>query len=98
MQRLWHLLEPLRGYLWLGQKPYGKCVAYANGLNLYPNDEDAQPVQWIVDYPTKQWGAGPSWKLDQVEYPHEEYYLKLDCFKAKVRLNWQSRSYLAHTL
>ena len=73
-------------------------MSYAEGWNFGPNDEDAQSVQWIVDQLIQQWGEGASWQLDQAEHPHEAHYLKLDCSKAKMRLDWQPRWSLAHTL
>lgn len=86
-----HVLEPLSGYLQLAQKLYEDGVAYAEGWNFGPNDEDAQPVQWIVERLAQQWGDGASWQLDQANHPHEAHYLKLDCSKAKSRLDWKPR-------
>ena len=93
-----HVLEPLSGYLLLAQKLYEDGVTYAEGWNFGPNDEDAKPVQWIVEHLTQQWGEGASWRLDGGNHPHEAHYLKLDCSKAKMRLHWQPRWHLAHTL
>jgi CDP-glucose 4,6-dehydratase len=93
-----HVLEPLSGYLQLAQKLYEEGAAYAEGWNFGPNDEDAKPVQWIVEQLTDQWGNGASWKLDQAERPHEAHYLKLDCSKAKMRLDWQPKWSLAQAL
>jgi CDP-glucose 4,6-dehydratase len=86
-----HVLEPLAGYLQLAQKLYEEGPAYAEGWNFGPNDEDAKPVQWIVENLTQSWGEGASWELDGGNHPHEAHYLKLDCSKAKARLNWQPR-------
>jgi len=93
-----HVLEPLSGYLQLAEKLYQGGVAYAEGWNFGPSDEDARPVQWIVERLTQQWGDGASWQLDQGNHPHEAHYLKLDCSKAKMRLNWQPSWTLAQTL
>lgn len=93
-----HVLEPLSGYLLLAQKLYEEGIAYAEPWNFGPNDEDAQPVQWIVERLTQQWGDSASWQLDQGNHPHEAHYLKLDCSKAKMRFDWQPRWNLAHTL
>jgi CDP-glucose 4,6-dehydratase len=93
-----HVLEPLSGYLLLAEKLYTQGVAYAEGWNFGPADEDAKPVQWIVEQLTQQWGAGASWLLDSSDQPHEAHYLKLDCSKAKMRLDWQPRWHLGHTL
>ncbi|HEY5993160.1 MAG TPA: CDP-glucose 4,6-dehydratase [Gallionellaceae bacterium] len=93
-----HVLEPLSGYLLLAEKLYTEGATHAEGWNFGPNDEDAKPVQWIVERLTRAWGEGASWKLDGGNHPHEAHYLKLDCSKAKARLDWQQRWHLARTL
>ena len=93
-----HVLEPLSGYLQLAQRLYEEGATFAEGWNFGPHDEDAKPVQWIVEQLTQQWGGDASWKLDNADHPHEAHYLKLDCSKAKMRLDWQPRWDLAHTL
>ena len=93
-----HVLEPLSGYLVLAQKLYEEGTTYAEGWNFGPNDEDAKPVQWIVDKLTKAWGEGASWVLDGGDHPHEAHYLKLDCSKAKTRLDWHPRWHLEDAL
>ena len=93
-----HVLEPLSGYLKLAQKLYEEGAAYAEGWNFGPNDEDAKPVQWIVEQLTQSWGEGASWLLDGGEHPHEAHYLKLDCSKAKGRLDWHPRWHLDEAL
>lgn len=93
-----HVLEPLSGYLLLAQKLYEQGVEFAEGWNFGPNDEDAKPVQWIVERLTQQWKDGASWQLDGGNHPHEAHYLKLDCSKARMRLHWRPRWHLEHTL
>jgi CDP-glucose 4,6-dehydratase len=93
-----HVLEPLSGYLVLAQKLYEEGASYAEGWNFGPNDEDAKPVQWIVEKLTQAWGEGASWELDAGEHPHEAHYLKLDCSKAKDRLDWHPRWRLGEAL
>jgi CDP-glucose 4,6-dehydratase len=93
-----HVLEPLSGYLLLAQKLYEEGASYAEGWNFGPNDEDAKPVQWIVDNLTKTWGEGASWVLEEGDHPHEAHYLKLDCSKAKARLNWIPKWHLHEAL
>jgi CDP-glucose 4,6-dehydratase len=90
-----HVLEPLSGYLLLAQKLYEEGPGFAEAWNFGPNDDDAKPVDWILDNLTKTWGEGASWKLDGGDHPHEAHYLKLDCSKAKSRLDWQPRWSLA---
>ena len=91
-------MEPLSGYLILSQKLYEQGAAYAEGWNFGPNDEDAKPVQWIVEKLTQSWEEGASWVLDGGEHPHEAHYLKLDCSKAKSRLDWHPRWHLDESL
>jgi len=93
-----HVLEPLSGYLQLAQKLYEGNITFAEGWNFGPSDEDAKPVQWIVEQLMQQWGDDASWKLDGADHPHEAHYLKLDCSKAKLRLDWQPRWNLVRTL
>ncbi len=93
-----HVLEPLNGYLQLAQKLYEEGAPFAEGWNFGPNDEDAKPVQWIVEKLMEQWGDDASWELDNADHPHEAHYLKLDCSKAKMQLDWKPRWNLTHTL
>lgn len=92
------VLEPLSGYLLLAQKLYQEGASYAEGWNFGPFDEDAKPVQWIVEHLTKAWGDKASWVLDGGHHPHEAHYLKLDCSKAKLRLGWTPKWHLHETL
>lgn len=84
-----HVLEPLSGYLTLAEHLYTQGQAYAEGWNFGPKDDDAQPVQWIVEHMVNSWGKGASWQQDGGVHPHEANYLKLDISKAKTRLGWQ---------
>ncbi len=86
-----HVLEPLSGYLALAEKLYGEGTAYAEAWNFGPRDEDAKPVQWIVEKLTRGWGEDATWVLDGGAHPHEAHYLKLDCSKTKARLNWHPK-------
>jgi CDP-glucose 4,6-dehydratase len=86
-----HVLEPLSGYLLLAKKLYEDGPKYAEGWNFGPDDQDAKPVEWIVDTMCKKWGQGASYEIDKGEHPHEARYLKLDCSKAKAELGWAPR-------
>lgn len=86
-----HVLEPLSGYLTLAQKLYEEGQSYAEGWNFGPNEDDAKPVQWIVEEMVKDWGHGATWQLNGGKHPHEAHYLKLDISKAKARLDWHPR-------
>jgi CDP-glucose 4,6-dehydratase len=93
-----HVLEPLCGYLTLAEHLYTQGQAFAEGWNFGPQDDDAQPVQWIVENMVTNWGNGASWQQDGGGHPHEASYLKLDISKAKARLNWELRWPLATAL
>jgi len=93
-----HVLAPLSGYLLLAQKLHEEGTAYAEGWNFGPSDEDAKPVQWIVNRLTKAWSEGASWVLGGGDHPHEAHYLKLDCSKAKTRLDWHPGWHLEDAL
>jgi CDP-glucose 4,6-dehydratase len=93
-----HVLEPLNGYLVLAEKLYSDGASFAEAFNFGPSEEGAKPVQWVVEHLTQKWGDGANWKLDHAENPHEAHYLKLDCSKAKIFLDWQPRWSLAEAL
>ena len=71
---------------------------FAEGWNFGPREEDARPVAWIVQRLVEQWGEGAAWRLDEGQHPHEASYLKLDCAKARARLEWSPRWDLAAAL
>ncbi|MDQ7001094.1 MAG: CDP-glucose 4,6-dehydratase, partial [Ghiorsea sp.] len=80
------------------QKLYEAPKLYAEGWNFGPHEDDAKPVDWILDRMVDKWGNGASWQLDQGEHPHEACYLKLDISKAKSKLDWQPTWHLEATL
>ncbi|MCO5975791.1 CDP-glucose 4,6-dehydratase [Ideonella sp. NS12-5] len=86
-----HVLEPLSGYLLLAERLYMQGQAAAEGWNFGPRDDDARPVQWIVEHLCNSWGKGASWTLQPGEHPHEANFLKLDISKARQRLQWAPR-------
>ncbi|WP_024850565.1 CDP-glucose 4,6-dehydratase [Hydrogenovibrio kuenenii] len=92
-----HVLEPLSGYLVLAQNLYQNPDKYAEGWNFGPNEEDAKPVDWILDKISALW-PDSEWKLDEGDHPHEAGYLKLDISKAKSYLYWQPTWRLEQTL
>jgi CDP-glucose 4,6-dehydratase len=93
-----HVLEPLSGYLLLAQRLHTAGPAWAEGWNFGPSDEDARPVQWVVELLAAQWGAGASWRQDAGSHPHEAHDLKLDISKARTRLGWRPRWNLQEAL
>lgn len=90
-----HVLEPLSGYLQLAENLFEHGVGFAEGWNFGPHEDDAQPVQWIVERMARRWNERgderAGWVLDAGEHPHEAHYLKLDISKARHRLGWRPR-------
>jgi CDP-glucose 4,6-dehydratase len=92
------VLEALSGYLLLAEKLYDEGPQFSGGWNFGPDVDDVQPVSWITNYLTEQWGDDASWAADEGEHPHEASLLMLDCTKAKRLLGWAPRLRLPTTL
>lgn len=93
-----HVLDPLHGYITLAENLWTSGPPYAEAWNFGPLDKDAQPVEWIVKKLASLWDSNVSWSIDKNANPHEAMYLKLDCSKAHLRLNWYPRLALQHAL
>lgn len=93
-----HVLEPLSGYLLLAQSLYEEGEKFCGGWNFGPNDDDAKPVQWVVEKMASNWGSSATWNQDSGDHLHEANYLKLDISKAKSQLGWSPVWNLDHTL
>lgn len=85
-----HVLEPLSGYLQLSEKLYTESATFAEAWNFGPEESDARPVEWLVENLCARI-PGASWRCEDTPQPHEAGTLKLDCSKAKKRLDWCSR-------
>ena len=83
-----HVLEPLRGYLTLAERLFVDGQTYAEAFNFGPREDDAQPVEWIVQQLASKWGNSAKWQLDGADHPHEASLLRLDVSKAAHRLAW----------
>ena len=92
-----HVLEPLSGYLTLAERLCTEGMPFAEAWNFGPNDEDARPVQWIIEC-LGEMRQDVNWQCDETPQPHEAHYLKLDSSKAKNRLGWHPRWRLHDTL
>lgn len=86
-----HVLEPLSGYLVLAQALFREGPQFNGAWNFGPRDEDARPVQEVVNLLIKNWDAAASWTQDEKEQPHEAHALKLDCSKAHQYLKWSAK-------
>ena len=92
-----HVLEPLSGYLMLGETLYEGRDEITEGWNFGPDEIDARPVQWIVERLCMQ-VPDANWECDAEPQPHEANSLKLDSSKAKFVLQWKPRWNLSEAL
>ena len=84
-----HVLEPLSGYLLLGQKLLQGNQKFGEAWNFGPNDDGAVPVVQMVQKMQRTWHK-IDYQVEQNENdPHEAGLLKLDCSKARMKLNWK---------
>ena len=83
-----HVLEPLSGYLLLGQKLLLGDKAFADAWNFGPEPSGNQPVSKIVLNLGKIWGE-LKWHTSNKRHPHEANLLYLDSSKARNKLNWK---------
>ena len=81
-----HVLDPLYGYLLLGERLAREPEQFSSGWNFGPLRSDinvSRLVQMIVDV----WGSG-KWVQNGVKGPHEAHFLRLDSTKAQNNLGW----------
>lgn len=83
-----HVLEPLSGYLLLGQKLLEGQKEFAEAWNFGPDEDGSVTVGEIVERAKEAWQ-----KIDydvsvHPDQPHETGMLRLDCSKARTKLQW----------
>lgn len=85
-----HVLDALMGYLYLLEKLLTEGPKYGGAWNFGPNDSEAKNVEWITSTICELWGTEVSYDIDTAPMLHEATYLKLDCSKARAKLNWNT--------
>lgn len=83
-----HVLEPLSGYLLLGQKILEGDVTVAQAWNFGPENNDNLTVKAVLEMALGVW---VELKFDfpkVTNHLHEASLLRLDCSKANQSLNW----------
>lgn len=86
-----HVLEPLHGYLILASGLLKENSKFASAYNFGPGDEDAWPVERVVNKIVEMWSDGASWTRDADPGVHEAHILRLDASKARLELGWEPR-------
>ena len=94
-----HVLEPLAGYLLVGQRLLEGKAEFAQAWNFGPDTEGIVTVAQLVELAKTHWNALKI-DLDRLtgQPLHETSYLSLDCSKAKHRLGWLPVWSLAETV
>ena len=82
-----HVLEPLSGYLLLGQKLLEEGEKYAEGFNFGPESDSIINVGEIAKKVCEFWGKGEI-IIHKTDDLHEANLLTLNIEKAKKNLGW----------
>ena len=86
-----HVLEPLSGYLLVGQKLLEGKKEFAEGWNFGPSDEGSITVKEVVEYIKEYWDKIDYIINEDTNALHEANLLKLDCSKAYFKLGWKAK-------
>ncbi len=91
-----HVLEPLRGYLYLAAKLVEGDTSFAQGWNFGPFDENCLSVEQVLTKMKQHW-ADFSYNTEDNPF-HEATFLKLDSSKAKQYLGFSPKLSIDDTL
>ncbi len=83
-----HVLDALRGYLLLAARLWNDPVTDAEAWNFGPDERDTRTVEWMVRHLCARRGNGAAYTVAPVTQLHETTILRLDCAKARARLDW----------
>jgi CDP-glucose 4,6-dehydratase len=83
-----HVLEPLAGYLMLGERLLADPGAFAEPWNFGPDASGELSVAEVIVAFARQWPAVRC-DVDRSPQPHEAGLLHLDCRKVRERLGWR---------
>ncbi|MCL2704755.1 MAG: CDP-glucose 4,6-dehydratase [Spirochaetaceae bacterium] len=85
-----HIMDTLYGYLSLAEKQFNdKTIEGA--YNFGPDDESCITTGELTKLFCSIWGKDAAWKIQADCGPHEATFLKLDCSKSKMILDWRPR-------
>lgn len=83
-----HVLEPLSGYLLVGQKLLQGDRKAATAFNFGPDDAGNQTVETVLNHMRGNWPA-LEWQVDGTPQPHEATLLHLVSGRAREMLAWK---------
>lgn len=84
-----HVLEPLSGYLLLGEKMYKEPTKYCGAWNFGPELSSVVTVWEIANKVVKNYGAGQLVDRSNIDMVYEARLLALDISKARFILDWE---------
>ncbi|MBM6823155.1 CDP-glucose 4,6-dehydratase, partial [Fusobacterium mortiferum] len=84
-----HVLEPLSGYLLLGQKMLEEPTKYCEGWNFGPTLDAIVNVWEVANNIVKFYGKGSLKDISNPNDLHEAKLLLLDITKARFELGWK---------
>ena len=82
-----HVLEPLRGYIILGERLWDNGVDFCGPWNFGPNDQNGWTVEMVVRKLIELWGDG-NYSCESSNQVHEARSLSLYSTKASNLLDW----------
>jgi len=88
-----HVLEPLSGYLHLGQALYTNKKLNGEGFNFGPPADQDHPVKKVLEDLSFYWGLKNKshiYKVVEDSYFHESGLLRLNCEKSFSVLKWEA--------
>lgn len=83
-----HVVEPLHGYLTLGEKLLNKDINACTSFNFGPAIEDVKTVEQMCIYAKQSWTDIKETFVENKDNKHEAGLLKLDNTKAREVLGW----------
>lgn len=93
-----HVLEPISGYLRVGEKMMEDPVNFANNFNFGPPLSSNKTVWDVVEHVIKIYGKGKVVNTSDPNAVHEDNLLNLDVTKAYTMLDWQPKLSLEESI
>jgi CDP-glucose 4,6-dehydratase len=86
-----HVLEPISGYLMLGEKLLDSKIDFASGWNFGPEENEVLTVEDVLEFSKNIWNKINFEFETKIKHPHEAGLLSLNIDKAKNKLGWMPK-------
>lgn len=86
-----YVLDPLNGYLILGEKLWDNGAKFSEAWNFGPTEEEPKTVSWVFEKIQQYLGLEIKLIVEDKKFNHESGILILNSDKAKTRLGWRSK-------